>query len=234
MARDTYQAVSGIQSLAFIIMVRYYLTTPGLAFAFLPCADPDFWAPVLTYANLTRLTEMDFTIDGKRYGVYGHDWRKTPPIAWLAMLAETEVANAPRTAPPPQPARPIVVLSQEEFASAVRDALRDYSRPAILSGNPLVRSRLVIDEVGAGASEAQAVEKLRSLIRGAAETMQAAPRDAKLYRAIHHTYLQPAPTQEMAAELLDLPFSTYRRHLKTGIARVTETLWQREVSGVEK
>jgi hypothetical protein len=38
----------------------------------------------------------------------------------------------------------------------------------------------------------------------------------------------------LAAERLDLPFSTYRRHLKTGIARVTELLWQHEVSGTEK
>ncbi|EKE97758.1 MULTISPECIES: class I adenylate-forming enzyme family protein [unclassified Tolypothrix] len=55
-------------------------------------------------------------------------------------------------------------------------------------------------------------------------------RIAALYRVIHRTYLQPAPTQETAAELLDLPFSTYRRHLKAGMTRIAEILWQREIS----
>ena len=72
---------------------------------------------------------------------------------------------------------------------------------------------------------------MQAIIREAADALQASPRDLKLYRALHHTYFQPAPTQERAAELLDLPFSTYRRHLMAGIAQVTEALWQREVGG---
>jgi hypothetical protein len=52
-----------------------------------------------------------------------------------------------------------------------------------------------------------------------------------LYHALHHTYFEPAPTQETAAELLDLPFSTYRYHLTNGIRRITEWLWQRELYG---
>ena len=72
---------------------------------------------------------------------------------------------------------------------------------------------------------------MQALIKEAAEALAASPRDVKLYRALHHTYFQPAPTQERAAELLDLPFSTYRRHLMAGITQVTEALWQREVGG---
>ena len=47
------------------------------------------------------------------------------------------------------------------------------------------------------------------------------------------TFLQPAATQELAAERLGLPFSTYRYHLAGGIRRVTEQLWQRELYGTE-
>lgn len=72
---------------------------------------------------------------------------------------------------------------------------------------------------------------LQGLLKEAAQSLQAAPREARLYRALHHTYFQPAPTQEQAAELLDIPFSTYRRHLKEGIARVVELLWQKELEG---
>jgi predicted DNA-binding protein (UPF0251 family) len=55
------------------------------------------------------------------------------------------------------------------------------------------------------------------------------PRDEKYYRAVHRTYLQPAPTQEKAAEQLGVPFSTFRRHLNRGLDRVTEMLWDEEV-----
>jgi hypothetical protein len=34
--------------------------------------------------------------------------------------------------------------------------------------------------------------------------------------------------------VLDLPFSTFRRHLKAGITQVTDMLWQREIGGLEK
>jgi len=70
---------------------------------------------------------------------------------------------------------------------------------------------------------------LVSLVQEAVDALQRSPREAKLHRALYHTYLQPAPTQEHAAELLDLPFSTFRRHLKAGITRVTEMLWQKEI-----
>jgi hypothetical protein len=77
----------------------------------------------------------------------------------------------------------------------------------------------------------QRVAALRDLLREACEALQGAGRDDKLYRALHATYLHPAATQERAAELLELPFSTYRRHLKAGIEAVAQALWQREVGG---
>jgi hypothetical protein len=50
----------------------------------------------------------------------------------------------------------------------------------------------------------------------AAQVLESSPRDRRGYRVLHHTYLHPAPTQAVAAELLDLPMSTYRRHLAAG------------------
>jgi hypothetical protein len=46
---------------------------------------------------------------------------------------------------------------------------------------------------------------------------------------LHRTYLQPAVTQEAAAEALDIPFSTYRRHFKAGVNQVADVLWRREI-----
>ncbi len=231
MAQDCYQAVSPIQSLIFVNMVRHYLTTPGLAFTFLPCAEPDFWAPIFAYADLARLPECDFEVGGRRFGVYGHDWRAMPPMAWLALLGEREVSASPQGAPPPQASEPLVVLSQDEFGQAVRDALRDFSRPDLLRASPLLRARLIVEQRGTPATAAERVAMLQGLLREGADSLQATPRDTKLYRAVYHTYFQPLSTQEKVAELLDLPFSTYRRHLKAGVARVADALWAREIGG---
>jgi hypothetical protein len=72
---------------------------------------------------------------------------------------------------------------------------------------------------------------LATLLREAAALLAADPRDDKLLRAVDRTYLRPATTQERAAELLGLPFSTYRRHLTQGVARIVADLWERELYG---
>jgi hypothetical protein len=227
MARDTYQAVSNIQWLVFITASRHYLTTPGLAYSFFPCADPDFWAPMFAYTDLARIPEADFEVGGRRYGVFGHDWRVVPPIAWLDLLGEREMGAPVEPAPVAVPEA--LVLSESAFLTAVQDALRHHSRPAALEASPLIRARLVLERTGSKASAAERAATLRELIDQAVDALQQHPRDARLYRALHHTYRQPAATQEQAAELLGLPFSTYRRHLKAGVARVGAQLWRAEV-----
>lgn len=243
MARDTYQAVSAAQSLIFVNIVRHYLFTPGLAFSFLPCAKPEFWAPVLSYADAIRLPEADFEIGDRHYGTYGHDWRAVPPLAWLDLLAQRETMAEAAFPAPDNASR--AVLSLQQFSAATREALRYMTRPEALRANPLLHSRAVMERahasravgatVGAsvsataGAETSERLAALQSLLRETCESLQASPHDAKLYRALYHAYLHPAPTQEQAAELLDVPFGTFRRHLKLGIARVTETLWHHEI-----
>lgn len=227
MARETYQAVSAVQSLIFVNTVRQYLTTPGLAYTFFPCADPQFWGPIFTYTESHHLPAADFTIGGRRYGVYGRDWRSLPPTAWLSLLAEKEVAGGQPVAPPPEN-QTVLVLSQADFTRAGRDALRHYARPDTLGASPLLRSRMVIDR----SADSDQITALRKLIVETVESLQATPQQAKLYRALYHTYLHPAPTQGAAAERLDLPFSTYRRHLVAGIEAVTDLLWRQETGGV--
>ena len=227
MAADTHQDVSPVQTLIFLNTVKYQLLTTGLVYHFLPVAKPEIWAGAFAYANLTRLIELDYTVDDKTYGVYAHDWRSEPPLAWLDLLAEREVASGSATTPP----TPVIVLSETEFAVALRAALRDFTQPDRLATNPLIQSRLVLDQTGRAAEARQRAAALQAHIKTAAETLRASPRDAKLYRAVYHTYLQPAPTQEQAAEILDVPFSTYRRHLRSGIQRLTEMMWQQELGG---
>lgn len=223
LARDSYQAVSPVQSRIFLNIVQHYLTTPGLAYTFFPCADADFWTAVFTYANLYRLPEADFVVGGHRYGVYGHDWRRTPPLAWLELMAQREMGA--EAGPVAAVVAERVVLSEADFATAVREALRDYTDTALLQQNPLLHSRLMAADLAKGSRAAA----LQALLLATANAFQAHPRQMKLYRALYHTYFQPAATQEQAAELLDLPFSTYRRHLRQGIEELTARLWRQEV-----
>jgi hypothetical protein len=133
-------------------------------------------------------------------------------------------APAGRDLPPPRQ-----VLSQPEFEAAVKDGLRCWRRPAELARNPLCRSRVVAEIAGVPPAE-----RLSDLLVEATDTLAADPRDAKLHRAVATTFFRGVPTQEAAAERLGLPFSTYRRHLTAGVARLTAWLWERELHGAEQ
>jgi hypothetical protein len=231
MAEDTYQDVSLVQSLLFIHMVRHCLTTPGLAYTFFCFADPEFWSQPLEYAAFYRIEKADFDVAGYRYGIYGYDWRATPPSTWLAHMAEKETALFP-TMTEHQPTEELIVLSKSAFAQAVRDALRDFVNIEALHSNPLLRSRLILGTAGVSAGLSERAATLIALLRDTIGSLQQSPRQMKLYRALYHTYIQPASTQEEASELLDVPFSSFRRHLKTGIDYIIEALWQKEIHTV--
>jgi hypothetical protein len=57
------------------------------------------------------------------------------------------------------------------------------------------------------------------------------PREQGLFDVVNRTFLRPAATQERAAEMLHLSFSTYRRHRDRAVARIVEWLWRRELHG---
>jgi hypothetical protein len=171
-------------------------------------------------------------VEGQRYGVYGHDWRTVPPLAWLALLGEREIATTPEISSAPT-TDSLIVLNKTDFAEAVRTALRDFSQLDALRVSPLLRSRLIMERGGMHAGEKERISTLQAVLREAVEQLRLSPRQMKSYRTIYHTYIQPAPTQEQAAELLDLPFSTYRRHLKNGLEQVVDSLWHVEVGHLE-
>lgn len=121
------------------------------------------------------------------------------------------------------------MLSEPDFAEAVRAVLRDLTRPDRLRHSPLLRSRVVTGRVPEDAKVADRVAALQEAVRAAAAVVQASPRDARGYRAVHRAYLAPASTLERAAESLGLPSSTFRRHLAQGVGRVCDLLWQEEL-----
>lgn len=227
LTRDHDQSVSPGQSLITAHLGRHYLTTPGLAVSLIPFRRPEEWAPACAYTDQVRMPAADFTVDGRVSTVFGHDWRLAPPAAWIAGLSAREL-GAQAVARPA--GIPVLVLDEAQFAAAVKRALRDLTRPDRLRDNPLLRCRLIGAATGDNASVADRVTALQGVIREAVRALgTGAPADQRLARVLHRAYVAPAPTLERAAEVLDLPSSTFRRLLTTAQGRIVDALWVREL-----
>jgi AAA ATPase domain len=228
--REAYQTPSPTMNAAPVLTLQRQLATPGLAWDFLTLAEPERWDAYFRAADIPRATGADFTVGGRRYGLFAHDFRQVPIEAWTEVWAERALARE-ATTDTPDGAAAFVVLSHTDFTAAVRQGLKDLGRRDLLARNPLVRTRLVAERAVGGRA---AGEVLETLLREAAAALADHPRDDKLLRAVDRTYVHAAATQESAAAVLGLPFSTYRRHLAQGVDRIVAWLWDREVYGQER
>lgn len=61
---------------------------PDLAWSFVAMADPDLVEPMFTEIHMWRVHGADFEVGGRRYAVFGHDWRVESAHAWLRLKAE--------------------------------------------------------------------------------------------------------------------------------------------------
>ena len=220
MHAESYQAVTAAINLTSMHVVSQCTTRADVAWNFVAMADPAFWAPHFEGVNFGRAAEADFEVDGRRHGVFAHDWRFEPAADWISgvrvpMPFSARADGSPSGAPLP---------SEAELASEVRRALRAYARPGALDESTLRFARTLHATLDAEDPSAA----VRNLLREAAEALRTDPRDDRLYRALWHTYFEPLATQERVAERLGLPFSTYRRHLGRAIRRIGGWLWQRE------
>lgn len=199
-----------------------WLTTPGLSWFYIALVrDAELWSPMMAYLDFHPVRAAEHRIGSTAHHVFCHDWRRLGPTAWLDLMESRELGAEARPAAEPAPV--LVALTEEAFADAVRVGLRDLARPDRLRGNPLTTSRVVRD-VGADAS-------LGDVLREARAALADDPRTAKAQRALDRTYFHGATSQEAAAEVLDMAFSTYRRHLKVGIDLLVEELWRWELYG---
>jgi hypothetical protein len=176
--------------------------------------DEPFWRPFMEYLGLTLLDRTgDVT-------VYGWDRRRLSLQDFMRLTAGRELTG--ETGPPPPEVLKPPPLSQAAFGDAVRAALRDLHRPDRLRASPLAGSAVGPD--------------VRQHLVAAIARVGEEPRGEPLHRVLDRTFLRPAPSQEAAAEVLGLPFSTYRRHLGRAVERVVDQLWAvetgQEVSSV--
>ena len=214
--RDAYAVLAGA-----VGSTIEWVTRP-LAWSFVATADPEFWRPIFRYLAFTCELEAGFA--GRRYAVFGTDWRRLPLEPWLELMGERELTGATGP-PPPELLRP-PPLDRARFDAAVRAALRDLHRPDRLQASPLVGSALAAGFEGSPAG------RLRTTLLSAIAQVGQEPRAGALHRVLDRTFVRAAPTQEAAAEVLGLPFSTYRRYLARAVERLTDLLWAVEIGEV--
>ena len=206
--RDPYAVLA-----ACVSSVVEWLTRP-LAWSFCVFVDHEYWLPLFDHAAFDPVVDLD--VGGRRHVAVGIDWRRLPVDRWLVLMRErghsggTGPAPAALICPPP--------LDRARFDAAVRSALQTLHRPDQLGANPLIGSAL-----------AATADQLRTTIEQAVACLANEPKGAQLHAVLNRTYLRPAPTREAAAEVLNLPFSTYRRYLAKALEQVSDLLWTVEI-----
>ncbi len=217
----TPERLGGFSDQVAAISLREW-TLPGLGWVVVTSTRVPTWTPIWEYIGFEPLGELPLA-DGQALGIWGRDFARSDYAAWLDALALREL-DRDGTAPPPV-ASP-VALAREDFDAAVREALKAYGRPEQLRASPLLTSRLARPADGQ-----DPVVRLRQVLRAAVDAVGAQARGEAAAGAVDRTYLRPAATQELAAEVLGLPFGTYRRHLRAGVERMTALLWDWELHG---
>lgn len=224
--RETYQDVA-THHLVSIRSSLDWVGTEDLAWSFVVLARADFYEPIFTFIDFQRPPKLEVSIGERTYGMFARDWRSTSRQQWRKLLLDRRTSSSERLLASPDHRDRLLVLAHTDFTDAVRDALRGLARPEGLDGNPLLRCRVVVE-----ASSCRPVaDALAHLLAQAADDLSAHPRGEKIRRVLELTYFRPAPTQRAAAERLDLPFSTFRRHLSRGVDHTASWLWERELHG---
>ncbi|MBL3803611.1 AAA family ATPase [Streptomyces diastaticus] len=204
-------------------MVGEIIRDDRLAWAFAVLRDDGFWDSHLRH-HAMEPTAGTVTVDGHRHRLFACDRRALPAVLGGAANAPLLTGAAPgpaRSGKDPCTAAEILVLGEEEFAVAVKAALRALRRPRELVLNPLQRSRLVLAH-GMG---------LKDVVTSAIGSLPLERGGDKGYRAATAAYVEGASTQAAAARRLGLPLSTYRRHLAWATRRITRIMWEHELSG---
>ncbi|HEY5788414.1 MAG TPA: ATP-binding protein [Microlunatus sp.] len=198
-----------------------WATTPA-AWTFITSVGGDHYGAYFDYLGLTPMLEVD--LGEQTIIAFGWDRRQFPASAFFEMMATRELTGE-TGAPPAALMRPLP-LTRTAFDAAVRAALRRLTRAGGLDGSELLTSALVPTDTTDTTDPPAA---LAGVLREAIVELARERGGAEHRRVLERTFLAGAPSQEAAAELLELPFSTYRRHLARATDRLVEVLWAIEL-----
>jgi hypothetical protein len=227
--QDSGTVATALLSLCF----GYTITLPDLAVMSIVTREPlDYWQRFAERVRIDSAPALVVTDGGYRQRGYVCDWRSDSRIDWLRQfsLRVTDGAD-PGADPAAAAARPAIDLpsmEREAFADAVAEALRNYHQTYALQKSPLLDSRMVARAAGADAAAPARLNALRQLLADANTRLQGVNTTARSARLIHRTYLEPARSQQLAAESLGMGYSTYRRQLALAREMIAAELWQLE------
>ena len=146
-----------------------------------------------------RVEGLDVELGRLRFQLHVVDWGPGGLLGAQRDVVYRELGMPPpQAAPAPEPAE-------------VRDALRALHRPGELARSPLA----------AGAGEAERAAALRARLEAAIDDAFGDTHDERALRdVLVRSYVDPAPTGELAAHALHLSRATYYRRLRVATARV--------------
>jgi len=195
-----------------------------IAWSIIVCPESDHWPDRLQRTH-PRDAGPPIEVDGHAYTLFSVYCGSQDVIAWSGEVDDELLARQPRSAPAGMDR--FVTFNRAEFDQEVRRTLRAWRRPDQFADSALRHSR-VVAETGCE----DAVTGVRQAVSVALETLGRDPRQVKYHRVLVATFVNGAPTQEAAAERLNLPSSTYRRHLSRGLDELCGLLWKAENHGL--
>jgi len=210
---DGYQEPGELFGVSIGLAAQQFVSTAGIALSIGVFADASRFAQVFGIFGFEPVTTVD--LGGRAMTLVARDWREEPPLTWFASYAERLLGIDGETATIDD-ATP---EHTDDWFAHTRDALRGLHEPQRIASSPLAQ-RLV----GREGTLVDRAARLRSRIDEAVSALSGSRRGKRAMTALSATYLAPEGTQEEVAEALDLPFSTYRRHLNEGITLVADFL----------
>jgi hypothetical protein len=159
------------------------------------------------------------------------------PLRWSPPARHTRPPGARESSPPPReaaaPAESAAMPAgpEAEFAQALRRALRCNLAVSGLQKNELLRSQMVLESTQGSVATTSTVPVLRDIVLWSLASLESSsPRGRKQAQVLRLTFIEPAATQQEAAERLAMAFGTYRRYVTSALAELTSILWFRELS----
>ncbi len=234
-----------------ILYGRWYMTAlgyhepcPDLAAALLTNAEPllrirnlalyfmyggitDYFERTVEFTGGRLLPTCSFELGGRNYLAACQDRRGRDAVEWVSNL----LARAAGSLPAESPQR---AVDYEAFAPAVRVALRVLHDPTRLGDSPLIDLPMVGLRCGARATRTERVRALAAILRDEIAELEGASRGDEFHGVLRLTYLEPAKSQERAAEALGMAYSTFRRRLSEATDRLVQLLWARHEAAVSK
>ena len=171
-------------------------------------AVPEQLEPLFTYIDFLDAPDATYELDGRTWSVFVRDWRGLPVDDWFERWP---TASSALRSSPTKPAPTTIALSQPDFADAVRRPCGTFTSPTSCVATPC---SVLASSTAAGMAAPGPTPR-----HGASRDGRRAVDPRREVPAGRWTApsCDPRRTQERAAEVLDLPFSTYRRHLTRGV-----------------